>query len=194
TVALANDTGSSASDSITQDAALTFSAPAADVSRSYTVDGGTPAASYTAPAADGSHTVVVTDTDTAGNTANASISFTLDTTISASIALDAITADNVLNAAEAGSTIAVTGTVGGDVHTGDTVTLTVNGTAYAGAVSGTAFSINVAGSDLAADADHTVDASVSTTDAAGNSTTATASHLYSVDTTVAASLAVNAIT
>src|SRR5207249_5532223 len=81
TVALSSDTGSSASDNITQDAALSFSAPAADVSRSYTVDGGTPAASYTAPAADGSHTVVVTDTDTAGNTANASISFTLDTTI-----------------------------------------------------------------------------------------------------------------
>src|SRR5207247_2167526 len=195
TVALSNDTGSSAGDNITQDAALSFSAPAADVSRSYTVDGGTPAASYTAPPApDGTPSVLVTDTDTAGNTATASISFTLDTTIAPSIALDAITADNVLNAAEAGSTIAVTGTVGGDVQSGDTVTLTVNGNAYTGTVTSSTFSINVAGSDLAADADHTVDASVSTTDAAGNSTTATASHLYSVDTTVTASLAVNAIT
>src|SRR5437667_1670444 len=94
TVALSNDTGSSASDSITQDGALSVSAPAADVSRSYTVDGGTPSASYTAPAADGSHSVVATDTDTAGNTANASISFALDTTIATpTLALHAHTAD-----------------------------------------------------------------------------------------------------
>ena len=46
----------------------------------------------------------------------------------ASIILDAITADNIVNAAEAGGTVAVTGTVGGDVQVGDTVTLTVNGT------------------------------------------------------------------
>src|SRR5207249_8426355 len=66
---------------ITNDAALSVSAAAADVSRSYSVDGGPASATYTAPAADGSHTVVVTDTDTAGNTANASLTFTLDTTI-----------------------------------------------------------------------------------------------------------------
>ena len=40
----------------------------------------------------------------------------------------AITADNIVNAAEAGGTVAVTGTVAGDVEDGDTVTLTVNGT------------------------------------------------------------------
>ena len=38
----------------------------------------------------------------------------------ASIILDAITADNIVNAAEAGGTVAVTGTVGGDVQVGDT--------------------------------------------------------------------------
>ena len=53
----------------------------------------------------------------------------------ASITLDAITADNIVNAAEAGGTVAVTGTVGGDVQVGDTVTLTVNGSsAYTGLV------------------------------------------------------------
>src|SRR5207249_919470 len=82
------------------------------------------------------------------------------TTVTASLAVNAITADNILNAAEAGGTVAVTGTVGGEAQSGDTVTLTVNGNAYTGAVSGSTFSINVAGSDLAADADHTVDASV----------------------------------
>ncbi len=40
-------------------------------------------ASYVAPTVDGSHTVVVTDTDTAGNRKTASFTFTLDTTISA---------------------------------------------------------------------------------------------------------------
>ena len=81
TVALSSDTGSSGSDNITQDGSLSFSAAAADVTRSFSVDGGPPSASYTAPTTDGDHTVVVTDTNTAGNTANASISFTLDNTV-----------------------------------------------------------------------------------------------------------------
>src|SRR5207245_477201 len=81
TVALTTDTGSSNSDLITQNASLTFSAAAADVTRSYTVDGGAASSTYTAPTADGSHTVVVNDTDTAGNTASSSITFTLDKTI-----------------------------------------------------------------------------------------------------------------
>ena len=46
-----------------------------------------------------------------------------------------ITADDVINAAEAGGNIAITGTVGGDADDGDTVTLTVNGTNYTGTVS-----------------------------------------------------------
>ena len=33
----------------------------------------------------------------------------------------------MINAAEAGGTVAITGTVGGDANVGDTVTLTVNG-------------------------------------------------------------------
>src|SRR5439155_811314 len=81
TIALATDSGSSNSDNLTNDAALTVSAAAADVSRSYSVDGGPAAATYTAPTTEGSHTVVVTDLDTAGNTASASLTFTLDTTI-----------------------------------------------------------------------------------------------------------------
>ncbi|WP_265434957.1 hypothetical protein, partial [Aeromonas salmonicida] len=42
--------------------------------------------------------------------------------------------------------------------------------------------ILVAGSDLAADTDRTIDASVTSTDAAGNSATATDSEGYGVDT------------
>jgi hypothetical protein len=113
---------------------------------------------------------------------------------SASISVDAITADNVLNASESGGLVAVTGSVGGDVQDGDIVTLTVNGNAYTGAVSGGAFSIDVAGSDLAADGDTTVDASVTTTDGAGNSTTATDTQAYSVDLVASASISIDDIT
>ncbi|RZQ51157.1 hypothetical protein C1E23_21095, partial [Pseudoalteromonas phenolica] len=95
------------------------------------------------------------------------------------------TADNVLNAAEAGGTVAVTGQVGGDFNTGDTVTLTINGNTYTGTVNATGnYSIDVPGSDLAADPDVTVDASVTTTDGAGNSASATDTQVYSVDTTL----------
>jgi hypothetical protein len=130
----------------------------------------------------------VTTTDAAGNssTARDSETYTVDTTPpEASIALDAnITADDIVNAAEAGDTITVTGTVGGDVKPGDTVTLTINGVVYTGLVQpGNTFAIDVAGSDLAADPDRRIDASVTTTDAAGNSSTATDTETYTVDTT-----------
>jgi hypothetical protein len=80
TVALTNDSGTGG-DLLTNDASLTLSVPAGDVTRSFVIDGGAPSASYTAPTGQGSHTVQVIDTDTAGNTANASTSFTLDTGI-----------------------------------------------------------------------------------------------------------------
>ena len=110
-------------------------------------------------------------TDAAGNTGTATDdqAYTVDTVAPvASITLDAITADNIVNAVEAGGTVAMSGTVGGDVQVGDTVTLTVNGnSSYTGLVqAGLTFSIDVAGSDLAADTN--VHASVTATDAAGN--------------------------
>ncbi|QSE75587.1 hypothetical protein JXZ74_02790, partial [Aeromonas media] len=65
----------------------------------------------------------------------------------------------------------------------DTVTLTVNNTEYSGKVDANGrFTILVAGSDLAADSDRTIEASVTSTDAAGNSATATDSEGYGVDT------------
>ena len=68
TVALANDSGSSPSDNITNDdAALRLPCWTRTPPWTFTVDGGTASASYTAPTVDGRHTVVVTDTDTAGN-------------------------------------------------------------------------------------------------------------------------------
>ncbi|MCO7021638.1 Ig-like domain-containing protein, partial [Vibrio paracholerae] len=85
-----------------------------------------------------------------------------------------ITADDIINAEEAGQQIPVSGTVTGEFKAGDIVTLTVNGKPYTGEVDADGrFTILVAGSDLAADADQTIDASVTSTDAAGNSSTAT---------------------
>ncbi|NTV71318.1 MAG: retention module-containing protein, partial [Azonexaceae bacterium] len=100
------------------------------------------------------------------------------------ISLDAaITADDVINASEAGGDIAITGVVGGDAKVGDTVTLTINGKEFSGLVlADKTFSIPVPGSDLVADSDKTIDAQVSTRDAAGNVGTATDSEGYGADT------------
>ncbi|WP_147694284.1 Ig-like domain-containing protein, partial [Vogesella mureinivorans] len=76
-------------------------------------------------------------TDAAGNLGSAgSDTVAVDTAAPvASITLNAnITADDVINAAEAGQQVAITGTVGGDVKVGDTVTLTVNNQTYTGTV------------------------------------------------------------
>ena len=95
-----------------------------------------------------------------------------------------ITADDVINIAEAGGNVAITGTVGGDAKVGDTVTLTVNGTTYTGLVAvGNTFSINVPGAALVADADKVIDASITTLDAAGNAGSATDTESYTVDVT-----------
>ncbi|WP_286012306.1 Ig-like domain-containing protein, partial [Achromobacter sp. Marseille-Q4954] len=101
------------------------------------------------------------------------------------ITIDTIAGDGIVNAEEAGKDIAVTGKVGGDVKVGDTVTLTVNGKEFTGQVTtrpdgSLGYSINVPGSDLAADSN--VHATVTATDNAGNSKTANADKPYSVDT------------
>ena len=136
---------------------------------------------------DGAQNLTITSTDTAGNTATAQQAITVDTQISASITIDDITSDNNINAAEASRSVAVTGTVGGDVKDGDSVTLSVNGKDFTGTVSGGKYSIDVPGSDLAADAQKHIMASVTTSDAAGNTATAQANaagggHWYGVDT------------
>ncbi|MFC5837374.1 retention module-containing protein, partial [Aeromonas bestiarum] len=147
----------------------------------------------TTPLADGSYTVTANVTDPAGNIATATDDGSVDSTApDLAIELDAnITADDVINAAEAGQQIPVSGTVSGEFKAGDTVTLTVNNTEYTGKVAADGrFTILVAGSDLAADGDKTIDASVTSTDAAGNSATATDSEGYGVDTTAPVDLAI----
>lgn len=186
TLALTNDTGISDSDRITSDAALTFSAPAADVTRSFTVNGGAPAANYTAPGADGSHTVVVTDSDTAGNTRSASITFTLDTTApTVTVSNTDISADSGPSANDfytSATAQTVTGTLSSPLAAGDTVHGTVdNGTTWTDItdkVSGTA--INWDGATLTPGSD-TIGFRV--TDSAGNTGAMTGTQAYTVDAT-----------
>ena len=80
-VALTSDTGSSSSDDITSNAAITVSGQDVDATLAYKVDGAaTFSASYVAPTVDGHHTVQVQATDTAGNVSVSDVlSFTLDT-------------------------------------------------------------------------------------------------------------------
>ncbi|MFP1929790.1 retention module-containing protein, partial [Lonsdalea quercina] len=129
----------------------------------------------------------VTTTDAAGNptTASADHSYSVDTAApEASISIDDVTADNTVNIAEAGQSQAITGRVGNDVQVGDTVTVTIGDQTYQTTVTasdnGNVWSVSVPGDVLAGNND--IHAEVTTTDAAGNPTTATADHGYSVDT------------
>ncbi|WP_431191543.1 Ig-like domain-containing protein [Pectobacterium colocasium] len=136
-------------------------------------------------AANGDISASVTTRDTAGNvtTANTTHAYGVDTVApTASITIDNVTSDNVINAAESGQTIAVTGKVDNDVKAGDTVTVKVGTETYQTTVNadGKTWSVNVPGSVLAANGD--ISASVTTRDTAGNVTTANTSHAYGVDT------------
>ncbi|KFX10276.1 Ig-like domain-containing protein, partial [Pectobacterium betavasculorum] len=140
----------------------------------------------------------VTTRDTAGNvtTANTTHAYGVDTVApTASITIDDVTSDNVVNAAESGQTISVTGQVGNEVQAGDAVTVTVGSETYQTTVNadGKTWSVNVPGSVLAANSD--VSATVTTRDTAGNVTTANTSHAYGVDTVApAASITIDDVT
>ncbi|MFP1900377.1 Ig-like domain-containing protein, partial [Lonsdalea quercina] len=129
----------------------------------------------------------VTTTDAAGNptTAAADHGYSVDTAApEASITIDNVTGDNTVNIAEAGQPQAITGRVGNDVQVGDTVTVTIGDQAYQTTVtasdSGNVWSVSVPGDVLAGN--NEIHAEVTTTDAAGNPTTASADHGYAVDT------------
>ena len=133
--------------------------------------------------------VSVSGADAAGNVATASAdqAYTVELTAPAiTIGIDPIA---TVNSAEAASStpIAITGTVSANVPVGDTVTLTINGQNYTGAVqAGGTYSIGVPGSVLAGATVDSVHATVSTTDAAGNVATASADQAYTVELTASA--------
>ncbi|MEW0978051.1 Ig-like domain-containing protein, partial [Acinetobacter baumannii] len=65
------------------------------------------------------------------------------------------------------------------------VTVVINGQTYTATVDSTAgtWTVSVPGSDLTADADKTIDAKVTFTDAAGNSSSVNDTQTYTIDTT-----------
>ncbi|ABZ78462.1 putative outer membrane adhesin like protein [Shewanella halifaxensis HAW-EB4] len=142
--------------------------------------------------------VTATVTDQAGNTSpEGSDSAILDTQTEASISVDNITADDILNAAEAAGDVTVTGTVGGDAAIGDSVTMTINGTDYSTKVIDLGngvlgFSLEVAGSDLAIDTSFT--ATVTGSDDANNPFSATTESTHTVDSGASATISVDNIT
>ena len=132
TVALANDSGDGSdghgSDLLTNDPSLSLNTPDPDTSRSYIVDGGEASAIYTPPTLDGSHTVVVNDIDSAGNSDSASITFTLDKTIDPPV-VSGIDPDstNDLGTTSDGQTNSNRLNVYGTAKPGSTVTFYING-------------------------------------------------------------------
>ena len=89
TVGLAVDTtdgnGNHASDGRTSDPSLVFGAKDADASRTILLDGQNIGVNYPTGLAEGTHTVSVTDTDTAGNTATTDFEFNYDHSIAAPV-------------------------------------------------------------------------------------------------------------
>ncbi|WP_170968187.1 Ig-like domain-containing protein, partial [Vibrio kanaloae] len=100
------------------------------------------------------------------------------------VTVDDITADDVINKAESGQTITVSGTAkGGDISEGDVVTMTINGTEYTTTLDGDGnWAVDVAGSDLAQDAEFEV--VVTSTDSVGNSVQSKVISNHSVDTQI----------
>ncbi len=130
--------------------------------------------SLTVPAAamgnlpDGAVAITASVTDLSGNTGNTSRTITVDSQAPA-LSIDPLTADNIINAAESGQDLQITGTT--DAQPGQTVTVTLNGQTYQGVVqSDGTWSVTVpaANVDALADGNATVTASVN--DIAGNPT------------------------
>ncbi|MCS0661240.1 Ig-like domain-containing protein, partial [Massilia terrae] len=165
TVSLTTDSGKPG-DGLTNNAGLTFNTADSDATRVITVDGKV-VNSYDASAlADGSHTVSVTDTDGAGNTGTASVSFVLDTKLTAP------TVSLTTDSGKPGD--GLTNNAGLNFNTADsdaTRVITVDGKV-----------VNSYDASALADGSHTV--SVTDTDGAGN--TGTASVSFTLDTKLTA--------
>ncbi|HHG8787401.1 MULTISPECIES: Ig-like domain-containing protein [Citrobacter] len=139
---------------------------------------GVPAADITA-LNDGTTTVSVTVTSAAGNSGSATHDVTVNTAAPV-VTINSVTADDVINAAEQGADLTLSGTTT-NVEAGQNVTVTFGGKTYTASVdSNGAWTLVVPAADLAglSDGSARVEASVSNT--AGNSASAT--HDYSVDT------------
>ncbi|MFP2508382.1 Ig-like domain-containing protein, partial [Buttiauxella gaviniae] len=148
---------------------------------------------------DNNITATVTGTDNANNTqtAHADDTIVVDLNAVAKITVDSVTPDNALNADELkqGHTL-VSGSVDGEMHAGDPLTLTINGKDYHGFVEDQGngkmgYHISVSTEDLQANPH--IHASISVTDQAQNSTVATAEHSVIIDDHADATLTINVV-
>ncbi|WP_425133637.1 Ig-like domain-containing protein [Enterobacter hormaechei] len=132
--------------------------------------------------ADGSAAVTATVSDKAGNPASAGASVLVDTTVP-QITFNSVTGDDIVNIAEHGQALIVTGKVTG-AQAGDviTLTLTLNGKDYTAMLDGAGnWSVGVPAADVGALANGDQTISATLTDKAGNSTSAT--HAFDVSLT-----------
>lgn len=132
--------------------------------------------------ADGAPPIAVQVTDTAGNNNTLNTTLTVDATAPV-ITIDAVTADNIVNATEESAALHITGTVapldGNFIHH---VTVMINGQPFTSVVqSDGTWSVQADAGVLNGVLDGDVTISVSVNDSAGN--TGTSSHILTLDTT-----------
>ncbi|MFH7926896.1 Ig-like domain-containing protein [Enterobacter roggenkampii] len=121
---------------------------------------------------EGNHTLTVNVSDKAGNGSSVTADFTVDTTAPV-VSIDTVAGDDVLNTSEQGQAQIISGQTSG-ASAGDVVTVTVGGQSFTGVVlTDGSWSVGVPASVLGAlgEGNHTI--SVSVTDAAGNTGSAT---------------------
>ncbi|QLY35826.1 retention module-containing protein [Citrobacter freundii] len=140
----------------------------------------------------------VTGTDAAGNTVTGSTDrhVIVDLNAVAGVTIDNITADNVLNAQESDVTVhpttTVTGSVTGDVKSGDIVTLEVDNHTYTATVDNQLhYSVDIDTQHL--NADHSIVAKVTGHDVHGNDQDASYTKNFTCDTTAAATVTINTV-
>ncbi|EOZ7618450.1 Ig-like domain-containing protein [Enterobacter hormaechei] len=130
--------------------------------------------------ADGSAAVTVTVSDKAGNPASAGASVLVDTTVP-QITFNIVAGDDIVNIAEHGQALIVTGKVTG-AQASDVITLTLNGKDYTAMLDASGnWSVGVPATDVGALANGDQTISATLTDKAGNSTSAT--HAFDVSLT-----------
>ncbi|MCE0812123.1 retention module-containing protein, partial [Buttiauxella sp. W03-F01] len=136
--------------------------------------------------ADGNISVLATATDVAGRTATSTADAVIDTVGPQDhITIDNVTSDNTININESHQNLtSVHGTVSGDAAVGDKVVLMVDGQEYDGVVvdlgnGKLGYQIDVSTQGLLADPN--IHATVTSTDAAGNTTQASSDHHVDID-------------
>ncbi|MBF1982383.1 Ig-like domain-containing protein, partial [Enterobacter hormaechei] len=131
---------------------------------------------------DGDASVQVSVTNVNGNSASAGREYSVDAT-APSVTINTIATDDILNASEAQSDLAISGT--STAEAGQTVTVSLNGKDYTTTVSANgSWTLNVPAADLAGLTDGSVTVTASVSDKAGNP--ASVDHALTVDVTVPA--------